>query len=96
MRQGERIKDVGMRPTKKRRSNTTLPIGSERRKKAGKREMKRYKVKRHGDGSFSVWELKNFGQGWAWIDTGKRYPKEKNSDLQFTDLHQKQGGVNDG
>ena len=39
----------------------------------------RYKVKRHGDGSFSVWELKDYGQGWAWIDTGRRYPTEKSA-----------------
>ncbi len=39
----------------------------------------RYKVKRHGDGSFSVWELKDYGEGWAWIDTGKRYSTEKNA-----------------
>lgn len=39
----------------------------------------RYKVKRHGDGSFSVWEFKNYGQGWAWIDTGRRYSTEKSA-----------------
>ncbi len=52
-------------------------IGSERRKKIMKTTKKKYKVKRHGDGSFSVWELKDYGQGWAWIDTGRRYPTEK-------------------
>lgn len=53
------------------------PIGNEKRKSGGKMAKKRYKVKRHGDGSFSVWELKDYGQGWAWIDTGRRYPTEE-------------------
>ena len=73
------ISGVGMRPTKKRRSSITLPIGSEKRKRAGKMAKISYKVKRHGDGSFSVWELKDYGQGWAWIDTGRRYPTEKSA-----------------
>lgn len=33
----------------------------------------RYKIKRHGDGRFSVWRLEDFGEGRAWVDTGKRY-----------------------
>lgn len=68
-----------MKPTKKGQSSTPLPIGSEKRKSAGKMAKIRYKVKRHGDGSFSVWKLKDYGQGWAWIDTGRRYSTEKSA-----------------
>ena len=32
----------------------------------------RYRIKKTKDG-YSVWTLKNFGEGYAWVDTGKRY-----------------------
>lgn len=39
--------------------------------------MKRHMIKEHGDGTFSVWTLNNFGQGYAWISNGKRYQNEE-------------------
>ena len=38
---------------------------------------KRHMIKEHGDGTFSVWTLKDFGQGCAWISDGKRYQTEE-------------------
>lgn len=38
---------------------------------------KRHMIKEHGDGTFSVWTLKDFGQGCAWISNGRRYQTEE-------------------
>ncbi len=41
--------------------------------------MKKYKVQKTAEG-FSLWVLKDFGEGHAWVDTGKRIHFEKKKD----------------
>ncbi len=47
--------------------------------------MKKYKIQRSGKG-FSIWTLKDFGEGRAWVDLGKRYKSSSDAEKAIADM----------
>lgn len=54
--------------------------------------MSRYKITKVKDG-FSVWKMKDFGNGYAWTDTGSKFRTKREARI-FIDI-EKEGERND-
>lgn len=47
--------------------------------------MRKYKIQRSGKG-FSIWMLKDFGGGRAWVDLGKRFKSASDAEKAIADM----------
>ena len=47
--------------------------------------MKKYKIQRSGKG-FSIWVLKDFGGGRAWVDLGRRFMSASDAEKAIADM----------
>lgn len=47
--------------------------------------MKKYKIQRSGKG-FSIWVLKDFGGGRAWVDLGRRFKSASDAEKAIADM----------
>lgn len=47
--------------------------------------MKKYKIQRSGKG-FSIWVLKDFGEGRAWVDLGRRFKSASDAEKAIAEM----------